>query len=251
MMAFGAGGRGLKICHFFRRIVVENALAGITDDGLSTGADFVVSLWAKHNAASHTFLIADFRDAAAAKFRDALEVSQQVIVNTGASLVAFGAPFREKLFVFGSALAGLFFFFFDLGSFGFEFGLRGFDFLVARVGIDHHLQNLVFVSGDLFFSELDFVQQRLVLIVCFNVERLVAILGNFSAEIVDGGIVLAAGGLVGLDGGLGFFQLSFGAGQFLLDDGDALGEFGNLVLQTSDFRIDALQFQQILYVGKH
>ena len=109
---------------------------------------------------------------------------------------------------FGCELAGFFFFFFDLGGFGFEFDLRGFDFFVARVSVDHQLENLVFVRGDFLFGELDLVQQGLVLVVGLYVERLVAILGNLSAEIVDGGVVLAAGGFVGFDRGLSFFQLS-------------------------------------------
>ena len=83
---------------------------------------------------------------------------EQIFVDAGANLIALGAPFGKKLFVFGGALAGFFFFFFDLGGFGLEFRLRGFDFLVARVGVDHHFENLVFVGGDFFFRELDLVQ---------------------------------------------------------------------------------------------
>src|SRR5580700_7719695 len=103
-------------------------------------------------------------------------MAKQVFVDAGANLIAFGAPIGEKLFVFGGALAGFLFFFFDLGGFGFQLGLRGLDFLVARIGVDHHLENFVFVGGDFLFGELDLVQQRLVLVVGFYVKGLVAIL---------------------------------------------------------------------------
>ena len=178
-------------------------------------------------------------------------MAEQVFVDAGADLIALGAPLGKELFVLGGELAGFFFFFLDLGRLGLQLGLRGFDFFVAGVGVDHQLENLVFVGGDFFFGELDLVQQSFVLFVGLYVEGLVAILGNFAAEVGDGGVVLAAGGFVGFDGGLGFFELGFGPGQFLLDDGDAFGEFGNLVLQTADFLVGVLQFQQIFYVRKH
>ena len=205
----------------------------------------------QHDAACHTLLIADLGDAAAAKLRHALVMAQQVFVDAAANLVALGAPFSQKLFVLGGKLAGFLFFLFDLGGLGFQLGLRGLHFLVAGVGVDHQLENLVFVGGDFFFRELDLVQQRFVLIVGFDVERLVAVLGNFAAEIADGGVVLAAGGFVGFDGGLGLLQLSLCARQLLLDYGNALGEFGDFVLQAADFLVGLLQFQQIFYVRKH
>src|ERR1700680_3432183 len=121
-------------------------------------------------------------------------MTEQIVIHAGADLIAFGSPFREKLFVFGGTPAGFFFFFFDLGGFGLELNLRGLHFLVARVGIDHQLENLVFVGGNFLFGELDLVEQRLVLVVGFYVERLVAIFGNFAAHVGDGGFVLAAGG---------------------------------------------------------
>ena len=133
----------------------------------------------------------------------------------------------------------------------FQLGLRGFDFFVARVGVDHHLENLVFVAGNFLFSELDLVQKRFVLVVGLDVERLIAIFGDFAAEVGDCGVVLAAGGFVGLDGGLRLFQLRFGACQLLLDDGNTLGKFGDLILQTADFFIRVLQFQQVFYIRKH
>src|SRR6266702_8316984 len=125
-------------------------------------------------------------------------MAEQVFVDASAYLIALAAPFGEELFVLGGKLAGFLFFFFDLGGFGFQFGLRGFDFLVARVGIDHQLEYLVFVGGDFFFRELDLVQQRFVLLVGLYVEGLVAIFRNFAAEVVDGGVVLAPGDFIGL-----------------------------------------------------
>ena len=132
-------------------------------------------------------------------------------------------PFGQQLFVFRGKLPGFFFFFLDFGSFGFELRLGGFDFFFAGVGVDHQLENLVFVGGDFFLGELNFVQQCFVLVVGFYVERLVAILGNFSAQVVDGGVELLAGGFVGFDRGLRLFEFGLGAGKLLLDDGDALG----------------------------
>ncbi len=129
--------------------------------------------------------------------------------------------------------------------------MRGLDFLVARVGVDHHLENLVFVGGNFFFGKLDLVEESLVLVVGLDVEGLIAVLGDFATEVVDCGVVLAAGGFVGLDGGLGLFELRFRACQFLLDDGDALGKFGDLVLQTADFLVGVLQAQQVFDVRKH
>jgi len=63
--------------------------------------------------------------------------------------------------------------------------------------------------------------------------------------------VLAAGGIVGLGGGLGLFQLSLGPGEFLFDGGDAFGEFGDLFLQAADFLVRFLEAQQVFYVRKH
>src|SRR5208283_2355171 len=251
MMAFGARGRGLYVGHFLGGIEIENALAGIANDGLLAGADFVVSLGPEHDAARHTLLIANFGEATAAKFGDALVMAEQVFVDAGANLIALGAPLGQQLFVLGGALAGFLFFLFDFGVFGFQFGLRGLDFLVARVGVDHQLENLVLVGGNFFFRELDLVQQRFVLVVGLDVEGLIAIFGDFAAEVGDRGFVLAAGGLVGLDGGLGLLHLRLRACQFLLDDGDALGKFRDLVLQTADLFVRVLQFQQIFDVRKH
>ena len=161
------------------------------------------------------------------------------------------APLGELFFVFGGALAGFIFFFFDLGGFRFQFGLRGFHFFVARVGIHHQLENLVFGGGDLFFRKLNLVQQRLVLLVGFYVERLVAVFGNLAAEIGDCGFVFAAGSFVGFDGGLSFFQLQLGVGQLVFDGGDAFGEFGDFILQAANFLIRFLQAQQVFYFWKH
>ena len=100
---------------------------------------------------------------------------QQVFVDAGAHLIALGTPLGEQFFVFGGALAGVVLFFFDFGGLGFQLGLRGFHFLVARVSVHHQFENLVFRGGDFFLCELDLVQQRLVLFVGFYVERLVAV----------------------------------------------------------------------------
>jgi hypothetical protein len=92
------------------------------------------------------------------------------------------------------------------------------------------------------------VQESFVLLVGLYVEGLVAVFGDFSPQVADIGFVLAAGGLVGFDGGLGSIELGFSSGEFLLDDDNALGEFGNLVVQAPNFPVDILEFEQIFYV---
>src|SRR5205807_5586287 len=108
---------------------------------------------------------------------------------------------------FGGSQPRLFLFLFDLGGFFFELVLRGFHFLVAGVGIDHQFEDLVLVGRDFLFGELDLVQQGFVLLVGFYVERLVAVLGDFAAELGNVGVVLAAGGFIGLDGSVSLIEL--------------------------------------------
>ena len=95
------------------------------------------------------------------------------------------------------------------------------------------------------------MQQRPVLFVRFYVERLVAILGNFGAQLGDAGLVLATRGFIGFKGGLRFVELGFRSGESRLDRGYSSGELGDFVLQTADFLIHVLQFQKILYFRKH
>ena len=130
--------------------------------------------------------------------------------------VALGVPLGELLLIFGGDFARFFFFFFDLGRFGFQLGLGGFDVFFARVDVDHHLEDAVFVDADLLLGKLDLVQQRFVLFVGFYVERLVAILGDFALQVFDGGFELLAVGLVALGGGPHLFEVGFGSGQLLL-----------------------------------
>ena len=176
----------------------------------------------------------------AAKFRNAFVLAQQVFVHSGAGLVALGIPFRQQLFVFRGALAGGGFFFLDLRHLGFQFELGGFHVLVAGVGVEHQFQNLVFVGLDFLLGELDFVQQRFVLFVGFYGERLVAILGDFALQVLDGAFVLSPGGFVGLDGGFGLFQSGFGAGQLFFDGGHAFGQRGDFLIEAENFAVRLL-----------
>ncbi len=41
------------------------------------------------------------------------------------------------------------------------------------------------------------------------------------------------------------------SGQFVFDDGDALGKLGDFVLQTADLFVRVLQLQQVFDVRKH
>src|SRR5216684_4012892 len=140
-------------------------------------------------------------------------MTQQIRIDSVAHLIALGTPFREQFFVFRGTLASLLFFFLDFGGFGFQLGLGGLNLFFAGVGIEHQLENLVFVAHDFLHGVLDFVQQSLVLVVGFDGERLIAILGNLAPQIGYCSVVLAAGSLVGFCVGLGFLELSLGAGE--------------------------------------
>ena len=67
MMAARAFMFRLQRLHFIRGIEVQNPLAGIADYSLLPGANVVIYLRAQHDLARHTFVIANFGDAAAAK----------------------------------------------------------------------------------------------------------------------------------------------------------------------------------------
>lgn len=67
VMALGAVNPGLLVDKFFRRIEVQDALAGVANDGFVAGADIVIGLRPEHDLARHALLMADFGDAAAAE----------------------------------------------------------------------------------------------------------------------------------------------------------------------------------------
>src|SRR5947209_20224023 len=91
-------------------------------------------------------------------------MAEEIFIDSSADLIAFGVPFGQQFLIFGSALAGLFFFLLDLGGFGLQFGLGGFHFLVAGVGVHHQFENLVFVDRNFFLGELDLMEQCFVLL---------------------------------------------------------------------------------------
>src|SRR5581483_4816596 len=150
-------------------------------------------------------------------------------------------PLRQFLLVFRRLLAGNIFFFFDLSGLRFQFGFRGLDFLFARLRVDHQLENLVFIRPNFLLGELDFVQQRFVLLVRLHIKRLVAIFRNFSSQVVDRALILSLVGVVGFDRRTGLFELSLGSSQFFFDYGYALGKFGDFRLQPLDFAVGALE----------
>ena len=63
MMAAGAVGARHLVHKLVRRIEIENALAGIANDDLLAGTNFVVSLGPQHDLARHAFVIANLGDA--------------------------------------------------------------------------------------------------------------------------------------------------------------------------------------------
>ncbi|MGA9385096.1 MAG: hypothetical protein WBV63_08750 [Candidatus Sulfotelmatobacter sp.] len=172
---------------------------------------------------------------------------QEILIDTCPHLIPLGAPLCELLLVLGSALAGVILLFFDLGGFGFQLRLGSLHFPLTHIRIYHQLKNLVLSRGDFLLGKLDFVQQRLVLLVGFYVERLVAVLGDLAAKVRNCGVVFAPGGFVGFYRALGLFQLSFGVCQLVLDGSDTVGEFGDFILQAPDFLVRFLQAQQVFY----
>src|ERR1700691_991998 len=64
--------------HFLRGINEKRALARVANHRLLAGANFVVSLRAQHDLASHALVIAHFRDAAAPEFCYPLILPQQI-----------------------------------------------------------------------------------------------------------------------------------------------------------------------------
>ena len=84
------------------------------------------------------------------------------------------------------------------------------------------------------------MQQRLVLLVGFYGEGLVAIFGNFALLVLDDAFVFSAGGLVGFDCGLGLFQNRFGSGQLGFDGGHAFGQRSDFLVQAEDLAVRLL-----------
>ena len=121
-----------------------------------------------------------------------------------------------------------------------------FSVIFAGVGGDHDLQDLVFQLARLRLRKLDLVHQRLVLLVGLDVQRLVAILADFLLLVLNVGFVLAAGGFVGLHGGLRGFDLGLGAGKLGLDCPTCLGSAAISACQRGNPGIDLLQVDEIL-----
>jgi len=175
-------------------------------------------------------------------------VPQQVFVHAGAHLVALAAPFGELLFILGRTFAGFLFSFSISAASAISSACAA---LLAYRGrrIHHQLENFIFGGGDFFFRELDLVQQSFVLLVGFNVKRLIAILGNLSRRSAMAVSYLRRR-LHPLDGGLSFFQLQLVSAS--------LCSMARLVWEVRRFRpaggdclIRLLQVQQVFYFWKH
>ena len=198
-------------------------------------------LGAQPDLAAHAFLVDDFGQTGSAELHDALVVAEEIFGDAGAQAVAPGIPLGELRLIFGGDATGIFLLFFDLGSFGLQLGFGGFHILVARLDVDHDLEDAIFVNADFLFGELDLMEERFVLIVGLDVEGLVAVLGDFALEILDGRFELLFIGFVGFGGGASLFQVGLGAGELLLDGCDTFGEFGDLLLQLADLLIRSLE----------
>src|SRR2546429_2461256 len=200
--------RGSRL--FVRRIVIKDSLAGVALHYLA-GAYFIEGLRAQHDLAAHTLLIASLSNAAASIFGNTIVVLEQVSTYSRPRFFTLGVPLGELLFVLYGALTCGYLLFFDLGRLFFQFQLGGFYIFLASFGADHQLQNLVFIGADVTLGELNLVQQRLILLVGFYFERLVAILGDFPLQVLDGNFVLASGGFVRFDAGFVRFRPGFGS----------------------------------------
>src|ERR1017187_7155848 len=137
--------------------------------------------------------------------------------DSGTQFLTGRVQLGELLFVLGRLRPRVVFLFFICGGIGLQRGLGLLHCLFARVGSDHDLQDLVFQLADLGLGKLDFVVQRPVLVVGFDLQRLVAVFADLLLLVLDVGLVLAAGDLVGLHRGLGGVGVGFGTGGLGLD----------------------------------
>src|SRR5438132_10656619 len=88
-------GRHLRV---MRRIVVEDALAGVADHCSLTRTNIVVGLWTKQNLTTHAFLVAHFGEAGAAMLGYAVVVLQHVRIYAGARRIALRIPLSQLFF---------------------------------------------------------------------------------------------------------------------------------------------------------
>src|SRR3954471_11016796 len=128
---------------------------------------------------------------------------QQVGIDRCPGGVAFGRPLSQFFFVLRGAIVGDDLFFLDLGGFFFQLGFGSFHLLVARFRVHHQLKNLVLVRGNFLLGGLDLVQQWLIWLVGFNLERLVAIFRDFLTQVIDRALVFAPGRVISLYGSAG------------------------------------------------
>src|SRR5208282_1443855 len=147
-----------------------------------------------------------------AKLKHAIVVTERVLLDVGAKLLAQGVELGQLFFVFRSLLSRVLFLLLVRNRVGFQRRLGLLQLFLARVGSNHDLEDLVFALADFGLGLLDLAQERLVLLVGFDGERLVAILADLLLLVLDFGFVLAAGGVVRLDCGLNTFDSGFGAG---------------------------------------
>ena len=115
----------------------------------------------------------------------------------------------------------------------------------------HQLENFVFIAADILLGKLDLVHQGLVLVVSFDLKRLVAVLGDFALQVLDSGFEFAASRFIGLDGGTGLLEVGPGTGQFFFNFGDALREFSNFGLKAGDFAVGLLHGNEVFNIRKH
>ena len=152
---------------------------------------------------------------------------EQIRAHARARFFSPGVPFGKLFFVFRGALARVGFLLFDFRSFFLQFELSGFYIFLASLGVDHQLEDLVFIGADVALGKLNFVQKRLILLVGFYFERLVAVFGDLTLQVLNCSFVVAARRFIGFDGGFGRFQAGFGSCQLLFDGSHALRQRRN------------------------
>ena len=91
--------------------------------------------------------------------------------------------------------------------------------------------------ADFFLDELDLVLERLILLVGFGPQHLIAELGDLLLVQLDVAFQPLAVLLVGGESGFVGFQFPQVRFQSLLDHGDVLGQLGDFFFERSDFLI--------------
>ena len=178
-------------------------------------------------------------------------MAKAVIANLAAELLTARTIVRKFFLILRRLLSRVFFFPLNFRGASLERSLGLLQFFLARIGGNHDVQDFVFQLADFRLGLLDLAEQRLVLLVGLDGERLVAIFADLLLLVLDVGLVLAAGTLVRLHRRLDGLDASFRRRELGLDLSHLGGKRSHLRLQCGNADIDLLQVYQLLYVRMH